>query len=579
MSSTAGTNNGKDVIYIDVDDEITGIIDKVQGSKQKIIALVLPKRATVLQSIVNMKLLKRSADAAKKNLVLITGEIGLLPLAGTVGLHVAKSLQSRPEIPGDPGDTTNPADEIDDDQPVEADGPESTMDKTKTVGELAGAAAVESMAEGDDDSIDLGDEDDTSMSAAGSAAAAVGGSTKGKNKKFKIPNFNKFRLLLVLGAIFVIVLIVLAYICLAVLPKAKINIKTDSTNITSTTTLTLKSDPAATLDVSARVIPSTLQQTQKTQTQQVAATGQQNNGQKAGGTVSMSAGACSGTVPADVPAGTGLSTNGLTFISQSAASFNPVVSGGKCTFKTTTAIPVVAQQGGAQYNVGAGSFTVAGRADVSASSSAAMSGGTDDITKVVTQSDIDSAKQKISAQDTDPIKQTLKSSLIAKSLYAVEATFNAAVPTVTTSANVGDKADNVTVTEVTTYTMLGVHENDLQKVVADDVSTKIDPKKQSILDYGLDNPSFTLQSQDPNGATAAMEVTVVAGPDLDANTIKKQVAGKKAGDASSIIKSSPGVTDVTVSYSPFWVGAIPTNTSKITVVIEKPQTTTNAHDK
>src|SRR6266545_779348 len=96
------TQAGKDVIYIDIDDEITAIIDKVRGSGEKIVALVLPKRATVLQSIVNMKLLKRTADEAKKHLVLITGEAGLLPLAGSVGLHVAKTLQSRPEIPTAP---------------------------------------------------------------------------------------------------------------------------------------------------------------------------------------------------------------------------------------------------------------------------------------------------------------------------------------------------------------------------------------------------------------------------------------------------------------------------------------------
>jgi len=89
----------KDVIYIDVDDEITAIIDKVRASQSKIIALVLPKRATTLQSIVNMKLLKRSADTDKKHLVLITAELGLMPLAANVGFYVAKTLQSKPEIP------------------------------------------------------------------------------------------------------------------------------------------------------------------------------------------------------------------------------------------------------------------------------------------------------------------------------------------------------------------------------------------------------------------------------------------------------------------------------------------------
>ena len=95
-------SNDKDTIYIDIDDEITGIIDKLQASDGKVVALVLPKRAAVFQSIVNMKLLKRAADSSKKNLVLITTEAGLLPLAGAAGVHVAKTLTSKPEIPSAP---------------------------------------------------------------------------------------------------------------------------------------------------------------------------------------------------------------------------------------------------------------------------------------------------------------------------------------------------------------------------------------------------------------------------------------------------------------------------------------------
>ena len=92
----------KDTIYIDIDDEITGIIDKLHRSAGKVVALVLPKRAGAFQSIVNMKLLKRAADSSKKNLVLITTEAGLLPLAGAAGIHVAKTLSSKPEIPTAP---------------------------------------------------------------------------------------------------------------------------------------------------------------------------------------------------------------------------------------------------------------------------------------------------------------------------------------------------------------------------------------------------------------------------------------------------------------------------------------------
>ena len=87
---------GKETIYVDVDDEITSIIDKIEGAKEQVVALVLPKRSTALQSIVNMRLLKRHADGASKNVVLITTETALMPLAGAAGIHVAKTLTSTP---------------------------------------------------------------------------------------------------------------------------------------------------------------------------------------------------------------------------------------------------------------------------------------------------------------------------------------------------------------------------------------------------------------------------------------------------------------------------------------------------
>src|SRR5438132_10479250 len=116
----------KDTIYIDIDDEITGIIEKVRVSGGKVVALVLPKRAAVFQSIVNMKLLKRAADSNKKHLVLITSEAGLLPLAGAAGVHVAKTLTSKPEIPHAP----LPPD--DSEEAVQEDGTEPEPDAGKT---------------------------------------------------------------------------------------------------------------------------------------------------------------------------------------------------------------------------------------------------------------------------------------------------------------------------------------------------------------------------------------------------------------------------------------------------------------
>ena len=217
----------KDTIYIDVDDEITSIIDKVRGSGHKVVALVLPKRAATLQSIVNMKLLKKTADDQKKNIVLITSEAGLLPLAGNVGIHVAKTLQSKPEIPDAPekfGGVDNIDDTLDvESEPTDFDSKEMA---DKPIGDLAGAAVPNSNVD-DDETIDLGN-----MALAGDgiedspSSKADRKNKKGKkDKKLKVPDFISFRRWLLLGGLVIIVLGVGGFILLKTLSKAKITIQ------------------------------------------------------------------------------------------------------------------------------------------------------------------------------------------------------------------------------------------------------------------------------------------------------------------------------------------------------------------
>ncbi len=564
------TSSGKDTIYIDIDDEITTIIDKVRGSHEKIVALVLPKRATVLQSIVNMKLLKRTADEAKKHLVLITSEAGLLPLAGSVGIYVAKSLQSRPEVPvthmGAHG-----ADDDDEEAVSLAD--DEPLDDAKPVGEhLRRSPSVAALpAIDEDDTINL----DSATLEAESAAMSKKTKPKKGGKKFSIPDFNKFRIWAVIGGIAVVVFVFMWYMAFVAMPRASISVKTDSSAVQANLDLSLSS-AAREVDAEKALVPSVEQKAQKTFTQQVEATGQKDNGTKATGTASMTGGTCAATPPNDVPAGTGLSANGLTYIAQSNTTFVPKLSGGKCTWVATAATSVAAQNNGDKYNTGPTALTVAGRPDISASTSG-VSGGTSQIVKIVSQADIDNAKQKVATGENDALKQELQSGLTAKSLYPIDDTFKAGEPEVSTDVKVGDEAANVTVTQKIIYTMLGVKQADLKKVIDKAVEDKIDENKQQITDYGLDKATFKFQNENSGVTLVTMEATAIAGSDLNVGEIKTKVAGKKTNDARTIINEYPGVTEVKVDYSPFWVSSIPKKTAKITVTVEKPVVQKNAN--
>jgi hypothetical protein len=569
----------KDTIYVDIDDEITGIIDKVRSSNGKIVALVLPKRATTFQSIVNMKLLKRASEDAKKHLVLITTEAGLLPLAGAAGVHVAKTLTSKPEIPTEPTGSPTDDDEVAEVEDDEFDTDEVTAENSgdKPVGQLAGlGAASQAGKDGDVDTVELDNTEPADskkpLVAAGVAAAAK---KAAKDKKLAVPNFERFRKLFIIGGIALVALIIGLIWAAIVLPKATIAIDTDASAINVDENLKL-STTAKSVRLTDNTLPAKRVEQQKTATQQVATTGQKNNGNKASGNVSITN--CS-DFPANLPAGTGFSTDGKTYISTEAAVIPPSTfkRSGACNEDGKALVNAIAQSGGAAYNTSGGSsMTIAGRpADLSARSGR-MDGGTDNIVQVVSQSDIANARSKMAASSDNGVKQALQTQLKGENYFAIAATFSGSTPNVTNSADVGDEASSVTVTQTVTYSMFGVKEEDLKKVVENALKDQIDTEKQSILSLGLDKAVFNVNESSATAADLSMSATATAGPELDIESIKREAAGKKSGEVKSALQSNPDVTGVEVKLSPFWVNSVPKKASKITVTIEKPTPVDNA---
>jgi hypothetical protein len=566
--------NNKDTIYIDVDDEITGIIDKLQASGGKVVALVLPKRAAVFQSIVNMKLLKRAADASDKNLVLITTEAGLLPLAGVAGIHVAKTLNSKPEIPSAPKLAEDVEESVDEDGSEEVTAANAG---DKPIGALAAKPPS-------DDAVETLTLDEDSLPPESTANPPKPKSFEPtpkakKNKKLKIPDFNRFRLLLIGGILLLILIVVFLILAIKVLPKATITLNTDSQKIDSNLSLNL-STSATDLDPDGYTVPAKLAQQKKTYTQEVATTGQKNNGNKASGSITMTARACAPNLgtPATVPAGTGVSSNGQTYITQTDTTFSNFGSGhGSCqNYQATDATTIIAQNPGSSYN-GATSFTVAGRNDVTAQVSSSISGGTDNIVRSVNQNDINNAKSKINSKD-DSVKQDLEDELRQEGYFVISATYEAGTPVTSTSADVGDVADNVTVTETVSYRLFGVHKSDLETLVKDDVSSQIDTSKQKVQDAGIDKATFSVASLSNSGGQVTMDAKAIAGPDIDVASIRRDAAGKKAGEIKSDLGSNPGIKSVDVDLSPFWVSSVPKDTSKIKVVVAEPKTVSKGND-
>lgn len=528
----------KDVIYIDVEDDITAIISKVKASKDKIVALVPPKRIGVLQSAVNLRLLARAADQGEKHLVIITNNHALSSLAASAKLPVAKNLQSKPEI------APIAALEVDDEDDI-IDG------NDLPVGEHA----------------KLANDDETSMDVSESVIAGLaeppkdGESTKPakvKNKKAKVPDFNTFRKKLIFAGIGGALLLVFLVWAIFFAPHATIIVsaKTSDKSVNAKATAT----DTVTTDASKETIKAV--KVAKTEDKKVnfQATGSKNVGEKATGTVTFSSDSYSALVNGiTIPAGTTLkSSSGLAFITDNSVTLS--VSAGNT--KSTT---VTAAEQGAKYNAASGNLSGA-PSSVSATFNDPTSGGTDKIAKVVTDADVQKAKQSMVDGESATKEDELKTSL--KGAKYIEGSYKVSYAEVTSTPGVNEEAASGTavLSAKVTYSLYGITSSELGKFLDQYLKKELgNDNKQYVYDNGKDDAEFQDITNTDTGATLTILATAKVGPKLNEDEIRNQSLGKKGGEIQESLQTIPGVENVDVSYFPFWVNSVPDNPDKVTV--------------
>lgn len=559
----------KKTIYVDVDDEITAVIDKVRSAKESIIALVLPKRAAVFQSSVNMKLLKRSVDQDGKKVVLITSEASIMPLAGLVGIHVAHNLNAKPFIPKSAmSDQKEPLEVSATDEPIEID-PNAPIGSVTSLGRFGeGALAAEKV---EPEPIEIDNRPKVEDDAAAVSAAMRSKSKSKKNNKLKVPDFNKFRVLLFAGGGLLVLSLIFAWWALFIAPKATVTIKGETSDASLEFDITADTK-ATTLDEEDAIVPAKSKDLKKTDTEKVSATGQKDKGNKASGTMTLKN--CSSSDGAvTIPAGTGVSSGDFTFITQDSVTLDPSLFTGSGSCKTDTKeVGVIAQNGGDKYNISARSYSVAGYNGVVANGSA-MTGGTSQLVKVVSAADIDQAKQKLTSRQASAADE-LKSSLKADGYIGMNETLTTNTPTFTPSPAVDSEAAEVTVTSETTYTMIGIKQSDIKTLIEKEAGKKLDTSKQKILDDGLADAIFQIGAKKGTKIEFGVRTKVVAGPDVNQDEIAKEIAGKKRGEAEQLISARPGIKEVKIDTKPFFNYKVPKKTSKITFVIQQADGTT-----
>jgi len=83
----------KKVVYIEIDEEITSIFNKVKKLKQHEVYLMIPKKALVFQSVVNLKILKKKLVTDERKIIIVTTDATGRHLAQKVDIPVLNRIE------------------------------------------------------------------------------------------------------------------------------------------------------------------------------------------------------------------------------------------------------------------------------------------------------------------------------------------------------------------------------------------------------------------------------------------------------------------------------------------------------
>ncbi len=537
----------KDVIYIDVEDDITAIIGKLKAAKHEVVALVPPKRIGVLQSAVNLRLLARSASNHKKYLVLVTNNHALASLAASAKIPVAKNLQSKPGLAA-----VVAADPSDDEDIIDGTELETTDSSLQSSNKSAAAAALGAAAIMPNESV-------KDMSSETATLADVT-----SKKAPKVPNFDTFRKkVLIIGALAVLLIGGLIW-ALVFAPHAKVVLKTRTTNAAINQPVTLGPNVITSFEKTS--LKTEIRELKKDISISFDATGKKEVGEKASGTVKFSQQSLSSET---IPAGTQLTTSGgLVFVTTAAVTVPASTVGPGC-FPTACAGSatgsVTAAKSGSSYNAATGSLSGSG---MSANFTSPTAGGTDKTVSVVTQADVDGAKQKVNEASTqDQAKKDLMGQFGSEYTVLTE-TMKADSSNVKPSVGVdGEASDGKAVLGGSvTYSLQAIKHDQLDTYLTSAVTSQIDnTKEQRVYDNGLKAVKITNVRAANDVFRADLATNGKVGPTIDEQKVKDIAKGKGYGEVQSQLNAMNGVEDVDVQFSPFWVRSVPNDTKKITV--------------
>jgi hypothetical protein len=558
-------------IYLEPDIEITSVIDALSTASGGKVAIVVPKNSTLFQSLVNLKLLAKQAKESNKEVVLITGNKVGQRLASQVGIEAYATLGTIKSPPAEPPpqvETPKVEDEtLPDGTPIHryvppnvASGapvapsaplpeePPASVQAAEPI--VAAPSPVEPVPATPEERDELKPEtvpEEVKQEARPTnlpptteeLPAIVSRFTASEPRpSFRLPwkSLAASALLLLLAFAFVYFL----------LPKATVTVTLPAHPVTAAVALEAKTLG----DGAESTIAGNLLLVEKSLSKQITATGKQDIGTKATGSIPFRN--CEDTNAHPVPAGSKISAAGKTFVTNSAATVpaGSFSGGGSVCNSSAVNIGLTAAEAGAAHNLSNTTFTINGLSS-RISGTGSTTGGTTKQVTVLSQEDVDTALAELEKQATEEGTAELRAKAESQTVLA-----DSLIETVKerqADKSVGTQTESATVKLVSEFAVIVFNEAAavakltaaLEKQLEEGQRLEIPEETGPILTFKEYSADKTVLSLEVTGSGYGV-------PDVGKREIARSIRHKSKSEAERQLKSAYGAEEVGIDISPSW---------------------------
>ncbi|MFH0852503.1 MAG: hypothetical protein V1845_02790 [bacterium] len=615
------------IIYIRPDEEITSVIDRLVKAKKRDVFLVIPISAVITQSLVNLKLLKREADNLRKQVTIISQDPTAIRLAKKADFQASESLD---ELAGVEDETeeeekekkdeeyaSETNEEGQDEESEEEEDNETVMEEQLTENEFAGllkeerkriparmsdivrgvrpasgkfvagknsifgraAKFLHKQRESEETSeeqprvkkAEMAREDYSNYMWRHKGRAKSEDMQEGRGIGRLLPGRLMEALPLKIFGIFIGAAIVIAgLVFLLMLPSAEITIAAKRDNATIDLKITADKNVGQ-ADVAANKIPGQIVKLEEKETAEFSASGQRQLNDKAKGVITVF-NAYSSEPQTLVETTRFLSPQGKIYrLTKTVTIPGAKVQDAKI-IASSLDVNVEADQPGVDYNIGSADFTIPGfkgspkYTGFYGKSQNAMTGGSTENVRVMTQEDFDKAKEKVWGL----LKQKAEKELtdqIPNGYKLVSGALATQMGEVKPSVEVGGKAEKFTLTIKATARALIFLEEDIWRLIQNDLADILSDTKEiqkrtqvEYKDIKVDMEKGQLSFKVQGSQEVVWKV--------DTEEIKKITAGKKEQEIKDVLFGRPEIKEARFSLWPFWSSKIPKQLDKIRVTVD-----------